>query len=90
MPNVRVVHQSDATANSSITHGRERDRGGAFTVTLPPFSQWVGKSLIITKIDTSANLVTWLLSGSDTIPGVGNTGQLTQQGQTAEITATSA
>ena len=39
MPNVRVVHQSDATASSSVTHGRERDRGGAFTVTYEEYAR---------------------------------------------------
>lgn len=60
---------------------------GSFTVTLPPFTKWLTVPIAITKMDSSANVVNWATSGSDTVVGFGAAGTLTAQGQTITVTA---
>ena len=62
---------------------------GPATVTLSPFSQWVGDDITIVKTDFSANAVTWQTASSgDTVTGIGTTGSMTSQGASITITAT--
>jgi hypothetical protein len=63
---------------------------GALTVTLPPFSQWLGDDITVVKADTTANVVTWQTSSGDSVVGVGSSGTLTAAGQAITITATQA
>lgn len=44
---------------------------GGITITLPPASSWAYKQYVIRKTDSSANVVTVAVSGSDTVDGVG-------------------
>jgi hypothetical protein len=83
-----------ATANITLTGGQQNvdadATAGGFTVTLPPFAGWIGQNITITKMDSTANVVTWQLATGDTIPGIGNTGTITAQGSSITITATQA
>ncbi len=64
---------------------------GAFTVTLPPFADWIGDDITIVKVDATANAVTWQTSSSsDVVTGIGTSGTLTTEGQAITITATQA
>ena len=63
----------------------------AFTITLAPFSEWLGFDITIVKVDGSTNAITWQTSSpTDVVAGLGTSGQLTTQGQWITITATQA
>jgi len=66
--------------------------GGSYTITLPPFAQWLGQTINICREDAtfnSANTITVQTSSSaDTMAGYGTTATLTAQGQVLSITAT--
>jgi hypothetical protein len=64
--------------------------GAGFFVNLPPFSQWLGIEIVIVKVDSTSNPVTWVTSGStDVVLGLGTQGSLTIPGQSVGITAIS-
>jgi hypothetical protein len=64
---------------------------GPFTITLAPFSEWLGFDITIVKVDGSTNAITWQTSSpTDVVAGLGTSGQLTMQGQWITITATQA
>jgi hypothetical protein len=64
---------------------------GAFTITLPPLSAWIGDDITLVKVDPTANVVAWQTSSSsDAVTGIGTSGTLTTQGQAITITATQA
>jgi len=65
-------------------------RQGAFTVTLPPFAEWLGLDITIIKVDSTENAITWKLPEGDIIPGVGTSGTIDSQGSSITITATEA
>ena len=74
-----------------IAQAVEADATAAvLTVTLPPFSKWLGRDIIITKVDSSSNAVNWALAAGDSIPGIGTSGSITAQGSSITVTATSA
>jgi hypothetical protein len=64
---------------------------GPATITLPPFSEWLGNDITIVKTDTSANAVTWQTASSgDRVTGLGTSGTLMGQGNSITLTATQA
>lgn len=64
--------------------------GAGFFVNLPPFSQWLGIEIVIVKVDSTSNPVTWVTSGvTDVVLGLGTQGSLTIPGQSVGITAIS-
>jgi hypothetical protein len=62
--------------------------GGPGILTLPPFSEWIGESILIVKTDVSANSVEWQTTSPDTVlGGLGSSGSLSAQNAWIEITA---
>jgi hypothetical protein len=87
-----IVSVTASTTLQPVPQNVEADAtSGAFTVTLPPFSEWIGDDINLTKTDATANPVNWQTSSSgDVVVGVGTSGSLTAQGQGITITATQA
>jgi cysteine synthase len=79
---------ADTTLDPVPQHVVADATSGPVTITLPPFALWLGYSILITKLDATANPVTWQTSSSgDVVVGVGTSGTLTAQGQSVIITA---
>ena len=81
-PNAQIV---SADASSDGMGGG----GGNFTITIPPMAEWVGEDIVIIKIDSGANVVTWQLTSPDVITSLGGatSGTLMAQGDGIELTA---
>lgn len=84
-----TVQVSSNTTLQPLSQNVEADAtAGAFTIVLPPFADWVGQDISITKVDAGANAVTWQTSStSDVVVGLGTTGTLTEQGAVILIRA---
>jgi hypothetical protein len=89
---VPIFVSSDTTLQPIAQTVSADATGGSFTITLPPFEQWLGDDITIIRTDATTNVVTWATAAgsSDTIPGYGTSGTLTSQGQWITITATQA
>jgi hypothetical protein len=88
VPTVQVSISTTLTPNAQNVEADATS--SALTVTLPPFSGWLGRDISITKMDATGNAVTWQTTGLDVVVGVGTSGTLTTQGQGVTITATQA
>jgi len=58
------------TVASDVGFVRVDCTGGAITVTIPAAANWIGRRIIIKKIDSSGNAVTVARTGSDTFDGM--------------------
>jgi len=88
-PSVPIVYVNSSVTLDPMEQNVEADAGSAaLTLTLPPFQNWVGLTISITKVDASANAVSWVATGDDAVVGLGTSGSLGSQGQQILITAT--